>query len=119
MTLDQLIAFCEKFPGSEPIMKIDHHLTYNVGGKSFIWFSQDLDPISCDFKCDEDDFHQLSDREGFGTAPYIGRYGWIRCEDIALINLEDAERYIRRSYQIIFAGLPKKQRDKISGQQNT
>ena len=101
MSLDQIIAFCESLPGTEAISKIGHHLTYNVASKSFIWLSQDQNPIPCDFKCNQEDFYELSERDGFGPAPYVGRFGWIRCENIELLNPEDSDRFIRRSYDLI------------------
>lgn len=113
MQLDQLLKICEELPGSTPVMKIGHHLTYNIGNKSFIWLSQDLDPIPCDFKCSEEDFNLLSERNGFGPAPYIGRYGWIRCHDIRWMTPDEAKTYIHRSYQIVLQKLPRKYRISI------
>lgn len=113
MSLDQLIAFCESLPGAEALLKIGHHLTYNVGNKTFIWISQDLSPVPCDFKCTEEDFYELSERDGFDPAPYIGRYGWIRCQNIELLTQEDADKFIRRSYNLIWDKLSTKIRAQL------
>ena len=59
MSLDSLITFCETLPGATPLIKIEDHLTYNVGGKSFLWLGQEYVPVSCSFKCTDEDFMAL------------------------------------------------------------
>ena len=113
MTLDQIITYCESLPGVEAIMKIDHHLTYNVGGKSFLWLSQDQLPITCDFKCSEEDFGFLSEQEGFRPAPYMARNHWIPCIDIGDLKSEDMITYISRSYALIKSTLSKKAQERL------
>ncbi len=115
MNLDQLIAFCESLPGSIAIIKIENHLTYNIGGKSFIWFGQEELPITCSFKCSDEDFVLLSEREGFMPAPYMARNKWIMCKDIAFLNKEDLNLYVRKSYDLIMGKLPKTVQKAIFG----
>lgn len=114
MNLDLIINFCETLPGATAIMKIEDHLTYNVGGKSFIWFGQDQVPVTCSFKCSEEDFDTLSNREGFIPAPYMARNKWIQCQDIGLLTRSEMETYILRSYQIIRSKLPRKVQDLLA-----
>ncbi|MBK8505760.1 MAG: MmcQ/YjbR family DNA-binding protein [Saprospiraceae bacterium] len=114
MTLDQIIAYCESLRGAEAIIKIDHHLTYNIGGKSFLWLSQDQIPITCDFKCTEEDFGFLSEHEGFRPAPYMARNHWIQCINIGDLKRQDMQIYISRSYTLIKSKLSKKMQKSLS-----
>ncbi len=113
MTLDTLIAFCEALPGATAIIKIEDHLTYNIGGKSFLWLGQDHVPVTCSFKCSDEDFADLQEREGFIPAPYMARNKWIMCTDIGLLYKDDLEKYIRQSYALILGTLPKKFRGSL------
>ena len=107
MSIDTLIEICEQLPGATAQIKIEHHLTYNVGGKSFIWLGQDNVPVSCSIKCTEEDFLLLREREGFSPAPYMARNKWILCHDIELLTAHDMA-YIRKSYELIRNTLSKK-----------
>jgi predicted DNA-binding protein (MmcQ/YjbR family) len=113
MTLDQIITYCESLSGVEAIIKIDHHLTYNVGGKSFVWLSQDQVPITCDFKCSEEDFGLLSEQEGFRPAPYMARNHWIQCTNIEDLKMEVMQKYLTRSYALIRSKLSKRMQDNL------
>jgi predicted DNA-binding protein (MmcQ/YjbR family) len=113
MTLDHLIAFCETLPGAIPMIKIEDHLTYNVGGKSFIWIGHDQLPVTCDFKCTQEDFYHWAEREGFIPAPYLARSHWIRCQDISMLSPEEMETCLRKSYELILNTLPKKIRENL------
>lgn len=113
MTLDQIIAYCESLPGAEAIIKIDHHLTYNLGGKSFLWLSPDQVPITCDFKCSEEDFGFLAEQEGFRPAPYKARNQWIQCINIEDLKREEMLTYLSRSYMLIKSKLSKRMQDRL------
>lgn len=113
MSLDSLIAYCESLPGATPLIKIENHLTYNVGGKSFLWLGQDHLPISCSFKCSDEDFVALQERDGFMPAPYMARNKWIKCDDIGLLEKDDLEKYIRQSYVLMRDTLSKKLRESL------
>lgn len=116
MTLEAIIEFCENLPGSTAQIKIEDHLTYNVGGKAFIWFGQENVPVSCSFKCSDDDFVLLSERQGFQPAPYMAHHKWIMCSDISLMTEWDTRTYISRSYELILSKLSKKFKDSLSRQ---
>lgn len=111
MTLDSLIQYCESLPAAQAIIKIDHP-TYNIGGKAFIWFGHD-EPIACSFKCTDEDFASLCERDGFAPAPYMARNKWIARTDIALLSRQDVASYFDKSYALIRAKLPKKLRDTL------
>jgi predicted DNA-binding protein (MmcQ/YjbR family) len=99
MTLDHLISFCEALPGST--------------AKSFLWLGQDEVPITCAFKCSDEDFAILPERDGFMPAPYMARNKWIMCTDIGLLEVADLERYIRKSYLLMRDKLSKKALEKL------
>ncbi len=114
MTTEQIEAFCLGLPGAAAEIKIEHHLTYNVGGKSFLWFGGSPEPpLTCSFKCGEEDFAVLSERAGFRPAPYLAHRRWIQCDDVAWLTRADLEQYVRGSYELIRSTLSKKKRESL------
>ncbi len=114
MTFEQIEAFSLNLPGATAVVKIEHHLTFNVGGKSFFWFGgSPTPPLTCSFKCSDEDFAILSEREGFRPAPYVAHHCWIQCDDIAWLTQADLELYVRGSYELIRGKLPKKVRESL------
>lgn len=108
MTLDALIAYAESLPGAEAKLKIGHHLTYEVGGKTFLWIGQDNTPVTCSFKCSDEDFTLALEQEGYAPAPYMAHNKWVMCCDIELMSPQDAEQHIGNSYRVMVDKLPKK-----------
>lgn len=113
MTLEHLLSFCENLPKATPEIKLGDHLTFTIGGKVFLFIGQESVPVGCSFKCMPEDFEALCEREGFKQAAYLARNQWVYCADIGLLTAEDADRYIRRSYELIRAKLPKKWREDV------
>jgi len=89
-------------------------LVYKVAGKVFLVLSLDgslLDGIT--FKCTPAEFDELTESDGIVQAPYFAKRHWVKLEDISALAESELTARIRRSYELVAAGLPKKTRQSL------
>ena len=60
------------------------------------------------FKCDEEDFTELCERDGIIPAPYMARNKWVQVQKPSALSKSDWETYIKKSYRLVASKLPKK-----------
>ena len=112
MDIDQLRSFCLKLPATTEDVKWDNDLVFSVGGKMYTVASLDA-PFKCCFKVPDEDYEELSSREGFIPAPYMARAKWVQVTKPSVIGKKDWESYIRESYELVKAKLTKKQKQEL------
>jgi predicted DNA-binding protein (MmcQ/YjbR family) len=108
MTLEAFNVFCATLPQSTHVVQWGGADVWKVGGKVFAiagWL-EDVG-LSVSFKVTPIGYEILSDAEGCRPAPYLASRGmkWIQARDIPDDDLMD---YVRGSYELIAAALPKK-----------
>ena len=108
MDIDQLRSFCLSLPAATEDIKWDNDLVFSVGGKMFCVAALDP-PFKCSFKVPEEDYEELSIKEGFIPAPYMARAKWVLVTGPAVLNRKEWEQYIKTSYELVKAKLTKKQ----------
>lgn len=122
MNGDTVRALCADWPGVDDGIKWGSDLVFTVGGRMFCVL--DLGDGSAgrlSFKVDIERFLEYTDRPGIQPAPYLARAHWVSVDppdargrralcDTAL------EAAIRRSYDLVFARLPKRQQRQLLGQ---
>ena len=59
-------------------------------------------------KCDELDFGELIERHGIVRMPRLSATYWIRIEKENALSVLEWKHCIKKSYDLIIAGLPKK-----------
>ena len=64
--------------------------------------------LTVTFKAKAEEFNELSVRDGFKPAAYLGRAKWVTLTDISTVTKKELENYIRQSYEMISAKVPKK-----------
>lgn len=107
MNLDQLRTYCLSLHGTQEDIKWGHDLCFTIASKMYCVTSADgLGGTS--FKCSDEDFVNLQEREGIVPAPYMARNKWVRVEKTAALSKEEWEHFINISYQLVVAKLPKK-----------
>ena len=107
MDLETLRVFCLSLPAATEDVKWGNDLCFSVGAKMFCVAGMEA-PLSYSFKVTEEEFEELSSREGFIPAPYMARAKWVLVTDPSRLKKKDAERYIRQSYELIRSKLTKK-----------
>lgn len=114
MNVDKLRAYCLKFPGATEGIKWEDHLCFMVSEKMFlITGMSDTDHVS--IKVSDEDFEELTEREGIIPAPYMARNKWVAIQKRSALKPKEWEHYLRQSYELIKSKLPKKVQKEIDG----
>ncbi|MFN0033542.1 MAG: MmcQ/YjbR family DNA-binding protein [Saprospiraceae bacterium] len=107
MNVESLRTLCLSFPGVTEDIKWGYDLCFSVGEKMFCVTIPDADE-GASFKVLDEEFHEMVSREGIIPAPYMARYKWVQVQDFLWLSDKEWEHYIRQSYELVKAKLPKK-----------
>lgn len=99
-------------PGATETMQWGNDLLFKVGEKTFV-FSGLNPPHSFSVKCSDDDFYAMIERDELKPAEYIGRFKWIAVPSLTHLTDAEVKSLVKKSYDLIFAKLPKSVRSKI------
>jgi len=118
MTRDDYDAFCAGLPHTTRVVQWGDASVWKIGGKVFAiggWSSAPEFAVS--FKCSEASFAVLSELPGLRPAPYLASRGllWVQRFDSRSLDDDDLKGYMRRSYTLVFEGLPKKTQRALVG----
>ena len=109
MRLARLQASALALPGTTVVKQWGENLVFKVAGKVFFIIGLDGDTLEAvAFKCTPAEFDVLTDTDGIAQAPYFAKRHWVRVADLAALPATELGRRIRRSYDLVVAGLPKK-----------
>ena len=109
MTQSDLEKLCGAWPGVTSGIKWEDDLVFSVGGKMFAVLclrGPDRERIS--FKVDPERFLELTDQPGIQPEPYMARAFWVSVTEPERFARDELEAYVRRSYELVLANLPKK-----------
>lgn len=107
MNIEQLQTLCKKLPAVKEDIKWGQDLCFMIGDKMFCVTGLSS-PLKVSLKVKDEEFEELCSIPGIVIAPYVGRYKWILVEDVSVFNKKEWEHYIRQSYELVKAQLPKK-----------
>ena len=111
MTLTRLRDLCMSLPGVTEQIQWGKDLVFKVGGKMFCVSCTDLDPshdVIASFKCDEETFASLIEREDVIPAPYLARAKWVGVRSFDALDDGEYKTLIPRAHAIVAATLTKK-----------
>jgi predicted DNA-binding protein (MmcQ/YjbR family) len=112
----RLRKLCEPWPGVGCDVKWDDDLIFMVGGKMFCGLClRGKEQGKLAFKVDAERFIELTDRPGFRPAPYMARAHWVALDDPSVVPAKELDAFLRRAYELVFAGLTKKLQREIAG----
>ena len=114
MNIEQLRKFCLAFPGATEDIKWGADLCFSVGEKMFCVTGADSIQSGLSIKCTPEKFDELIEREGIDPAAYVGRYKWVRIEDLKAVTPAELKDLIRESYQMVIETLPSKIKKSIA-----
>jgi predicted DNA-binding protein (MmcQ/YjbR family) len=111
MTRDDYDAFCRSMPNTTNVVQWGDASVWKIGGKVFAiggWSSAPEFGVS--FKCSQTSFAILTELPGLRPAPYLASRGlsWIQRTDRRSLGDDDLKSYVRQSYALVVAGLPKR-----------
>ena len=113
MNIELLQTICRELPAVTEDIKWGHDLCFCVGGKMFLVVGLNENPVSASFKVPDEDFEEISCREGFQPAPYVARYKWVKVDRLDRITPRDWTRYIRQSYKLVGSKLPSRKKKEL------
>ncbi len=53
-------------------------------------------------------------KPGIIPAPYAARFGWVKILKRGALSAADAKKLLRKSYDLVLAGLPRRVREQIA-----
>ena len=116
MDLESLRKYCLSLPHVTEKVQWHDDLLFCIGGKMFVIATlEDGYGQRVAFKCSDERFPELLEREGVKPAPYLARAKWVALERFDTLPPAELRQYVREAYDIILAKLPKKQRDALAG----
>ena len=108
MDVDFVRGVCRKLPGTTEHVQWGADLVFKVGGKMYAVTPLEPAPVCLSFKCSPEDFADLTERPGIIPAPYLARAQWVALESEDALPAVEIRRYLKQSYELVFAKLPKK-----------
>jgi predicted DNA-binding protein (MmcQ/YjbR family) len=114
MNIEQLRKFCLSFPGATEDIKWGADLCFSVGQKMFCVTGADSMQSGLSLKCTPEKFDELIERDGIDPAAYVGRYKWVRIQDLDSVTPNELKSLIGTSYQLVFDKLPTKIKKSIA-----
>ena len=114
MNIEELRTFCLSLPAVTEDIKWGDNLVFSVAEKVFCL--ADLEPpLRVSLKIPEEEFEELTSIPGITQAPYFAKNKWISMVEESRFSRSEWEKYIRQSYELVSANLPKKIKEKIFG----
>jgi predicted DNA-binding protein (MmcQ/YjbR family) len=107
MNIEELRTFCLKLPKVTEDIKWGADLCFCIGEKMFCVTNLEQ-PSGISFKVTDEEFDELSVRDGFMPAPYVARYKWVYLKDVSKVKKKELEGYIKQSYELVKDKLPAK-----------
>jgi predicted DNA-binding protein (MmcQ/YjbR family) len=101
MNIEDLQNICKTLPAVTEDIKWGHDLVFSIGAKMFCVVGLDQSPVSASFKVRDEEFDEMSNREGFKPAPYVAKYKWVLIDDINKMNKKEWKHYTRQSYDLV------------------
>jgi predicted DNA-binding protein (MmcQ/YjbR family) len=108
MTLEKLRALCLGLPGATEQIQWGADLVFKVGGRMFCVACTEDAPNVMSFKCDDETFAELCERDGIVPAPYLARARWVALERWDTMSDRELNPLVEHAYRLVRARLPKK-----------
>src|SRR5678815_5194535 len=96
MDTEMLRKICSSLRAVTEDVKWGNDLVFSVGDKMFCAASLEP-PFSCSFKVPDDEFDEISNKNGFTPAPYMARAKWVLA--VSYTHLR-AQRLLSISYAV-------------------
>jgi predicted DNA-binding protein (MmcQ/YjbR family) len=106
MEIEKLRQICLALPGASEEIKWGEDLCFVVGAKMFCVAGMHDGHIT--LKVRDEDFADMTEREGISPAPYLGRNNWVIVQKGNKLKPKEWGYYIKQSYELVKAKLPKR-----------
>ena len=107
MNIDWLRKYCLSLPHVTEDVKWGDNLCFLLAEKLFC--ITDLEgEFKCSFKVKNEEFFELTEREGIIQAPYFAKAQWVSVNNPQSLTKKEWEHYLKQSYDLVKSKLPKK-----------
>jgi predicted DNA-binding protein (MmcQ/YjbR family) len=115
LDIESTHAYCLSFPRVTEEVLWENDLVFKIGGKMFAVIGLDSASDHCmSFKCLQEKFAELIERNGIVPAPYVARYHWVALESFDALGEKELKALLRHSYDLVFEKLPRKMKAQLS-----
>jgi predicted DNA-binding protein (MmcQ/YjbR family) len=114
VNLEKLRKHCLSFPGATEQVQWGADLVFKVGGKMFVVAATEPSGHVLSFKCSDEHFAELLERDGIVPAPYMARARWVALERFDALTDREIQSEVGSAYELIFAKLTKKAQGEIA-----
>ena len=116
MDSESVRAHCLSFPHATENVQWGNDLVFKIAGKIFaVMVLEGPAKYAMSFKCTEEKFNELIEREGIDPAPYMARNKWVAIERFDVLSERELKGLLRTSYDLVVEKLPKKVRAQLGG----
>ena len=112
--IDWLRNICLPLPGATEQIQWGNDLLFKVGGKMFAIAPLEPAPVCLTFKCSDESFAELTERQEIIPAPYLARAKWVALESPDAMTRGELSELLRTSYELVFAKLPKRAQEELN-----
>lgn len=105
--IDTLKKICNQFPGVTEDVKWGADLCFCIGAKMFCVVGIEA-PHHFSFKCTEEQFQELIEREGIIPAKYMAKHHWVAVVKTGALRKDELQTLLETAYTIVRNKLPKK-----------
>src|ERR1035437_5107215 len=114
MNVEWVRKFCLSLPHTTEKVQWGGDLVFKIGGKMYAVTVLEPAAVCMSFKCSPEEFAELVELPGIIPAPDSARYHWVALENEDALPPAEIKRLTRRSYELVFAKLPKKTQARLS-----
>ena len=111
--INWLRNICLPLPGATEQIQWGNDLLFKVGGKMFAIAPLEPAPVCLTFKCSDQSFAELTERQEIIPAPYLARAKWVALESPDAMTRGELSELLRTSYELVFAKLPKRAQEEL------
>jgi predicted DNA-binding protein (MmcQ/YjbR family) len=76
--------------------------------------TESVPAVALSFKCDDETFAELVERDGLLPAPYLARAKWVALRRFDSLPTRELTPLIRQSYDLVAVKLPKATRESLT-----
>jgi len=108
MTTDGVRRFCKSLPQTTESVQWGSNLVFKVGGKMYAMANLEPADRWLSFKCTQEGFAELCERDGCSPAPYLARAYWVALESEDTLPTDQLKHLLRQAHDLVVAKLPRK-----------
>jgi predicted DNA-binding protein (MmcQ/YjbR family) len=112
MDIEAIRKYCLSLPGTVEDIKWGADLCFTIATKMYCVSGMD-GALKVSFKCSDDDFEDLCERDGIIPAPYMARNKWVMVEKTGALSKDEWKDCISKSYVLIGSKLAKKTQQEL------